>query len=730
MSIISRLFGQKESQARIVTTVSSVGRPVETDANYENFAKKGYAKNIVVFAAIQKITGSAKGIRWELYSKGRRQSSEITEHPLLNLINKPNPMQSTPDFIESCLGFYLISGNLYIEKNKPGKEIKELWPVKPDRMRIVPGNKGYPAFYEMTSGGITRRWPVDAITLKSDIAHMKSFNPINEWYGLSPLQAAMLSLDQNNAGQRWNLAMLQNSATPSGVLQMKVSEGNPRGELTDEQYKRLKGELDEKHVGMNNTGRPMLLEGGLSWQSISLGPKEMDFIQNKNVTAIDIAMAYGVPPEILGLGQKTFNNYKEARLSFIEETVLPHMDAFRDLLNRTVTNEFGDNIYLDYDKDDIEALVEKRQARYSTLAAVNFLTQNEKREAAGYGKEDGLDVYVINNEILTKEDIATYNETSDTEPPSDEPTTDEADDESDDSEDELPGGEDQDEAQEAEEEEEKTINLLNKREKRRAWIRQNQKRKFFARSFESDLREDYQELIKDLSATADRMKNADQKLVEYALLKDITDAEPKFARTVGKNIRLILKEFGNEIFGDAKSQGIVVETKANLKYDQYVSKYVQERTGSNIRSILTTNQKQIKRIVSEWVQQSVQDGSTLPELSNYLEMEFEGLSKSSAMRIARTETSMASQNGGLEAVKSLGIPNATKEWVSAQDSRVRDGTPDGADHAAMDGVKVGLDEKFNVPPGDQMDGPGDNSALAENVINCRCVLVFSTGSKQ
>ena len=161
--------------------------------------------------------------------------------------------------------------------------------MRPDRMRIIPSKMGYPAFFELNANGNVRRWPVDQITLQSDIAHMKSFNPINDWYGLSPLQAAMLSLDQNNAGQRLNLSLLQNSATPSGVLQMKVSDSNPRGELTDEQYSRLQADIDIKYSGARNAGKPMLLEGGLSWQSVSLGPKDMEFIQNKNTTAIDIA---------------------------------------------------------------------------------------------------------------------------------------------------------------------------------------------------------------------------------------------------------------------------------------------------------------------------------------------------------------------------------------------------------------------------------------------------------
>ena len=121
---------------------------------------------------------------------------------------------------------------------------------------------------------------------------------------LAFVEAAMLVLDQNNAGSKWNLAMMQNQATPSGVLQVASTEYNPRGELTDEQFKRVKQEVTESYTGARNAGKPMLLEGNLKWQSISLSPKEMDFINSRNATAIELCIALGVPPEVMGLGQR------------------------------------------------------------------------------------------------------------------------------------------------------------------------------------------------------------------------------------------------------------------------------------------------------------------------------------------------------------------------------------------------------------------------------------------
>lgn len=724
MGIIDRslrvLFNRseaKESQARIVSSFNQVGKAVETPANYENFAKNGYNKNVVVYTAISKITSACKGVSWNLYARKSKDLNEIEQHPFLDLWNNPNPLQDRAAFIESVIGFYEISGNTYIELNKPKSVSKgELWPVRPDQVRIVPGPKGYPLKYVVKASGREQDFPVDQFNFKSNMKHMKTFNPTDLWYGLSPMQAAMLAIDQNNSGNKWNLSLLQNSATPSGILTVKATDANPRGELDDKQFDDLKEQIDESFVGSRNAGRPMLLEGGLEWKTVAFGPKDMDFVNNKNTTASDICLAFGVPPEMMGYGTKTFANYKEARLSFIEETIIPTLDSLRDFINKNILVDYGDNLYLDYDEDSISALVEKREAKYTSLQSATFLTLNEKREAVGYDKEEGLDVFVFNNELLTVEDIQNYNEVDETDnstqdKPAQEPTPPQDDDETDDE----GGGL-------------KSINLVNDNEKRKTWKQQNRKRATYTKFFYQDLREDYKELTNNLTEAAEKTKGQDARLIEFAIGRVLTDFQSTLSKTVAKNVRNIIKDFGAEIFHEGKSLPGFMERKANLKFDQYVRAYVEKRSGENIRTILNTNQKQVAKIVKEWTAQSIMDGSTTEQLSKYLEAEFEDLTESNARRIARTEVALASQNGSLEAVKSLGISNMTKEWVSASDDRVRDGAKGGPDHAAMNGTVVDLDEKFTVPPDCDMDGPGDGSAPAEQVINCRCVLVYKSNN--
>jgi HK97 family phage portal protein len=711
------VFSAKDSQARSALAIQKAGQAVHTEANYEGFAKQGYAKNLVVYSAISKVATACAGVKWVLYSKNGNELKELETHPLLELLKRPNPLQSTYEFFESVVGFKFITGNAYIEANEINKVPKELWSVRPDKMRVVPNARGFVQAYEFSHGGIKRIWEVDQITLKAPIMHWKSFNPLNDWYGMSPLQAAMLALDQNNAGQKWNLALLQNSATPSGIIQMESTQGNIRGTLTDEQYAKLKLKLDDYYSGPKNAGRPMLLEGGLNWKSISLSPKDMDWVNSKEVSAIDLCVAIGVPPEIMGLGEKTYANQKEARLAFWEDTNLPTLDSLRDSLNYWLVPSFGENLFLDYDKDDIEALSYRREQKYLSLAPVKFLTINEKREAVGYDAREDGDQFESEGSSFTE---PASDDVSDTE---DETTNNPSDDDNENEE----NSEDSDSVHSEDSDTEKSwksINLLTTNEKRKSWKRQNQKRKELSISFEKELKQDFNDLSKALQKTANGLQNSDPKVIELALMKESDEKLREFEKTIKRHTRYALEAFGFPVIKQAKELGIFKEHKANLKFDQYVEDYVKRKTAEHVSAIGSTNDKTIKRLIKEWTAEAIRAGDSLPTLSKYLEAEFEDLTPGRARTIARTEVSMASNNGALEAVKSLQVPGLYKEWVTAQDDRVRDGDKGGADHSAMNGVSVPIDEKFTVPPDADMDCPGDNGGGGDQVINCRCVLTY------
>ena len=217
-------------------------------------------------------------------------------------------------------------------------------------------------------------------------------NPLCDWYGLSAIEAAAYSIDQHNNAASWNQALLQNGARPSGAIIVKGADGRP-AELSDEQFGRLKEMIEEDFTGAANAGKPMILEGGLDWKEISLSPKDMDFIEGKHSAARDIALAFGVPPQLLGIpGDNTYSNLVEARATLWEQTILPLAENTIDHIGRWLAKLCKQEFILKLDKDNIPALASKREAIWDRLERVSFMTINEKRKQVGLAPIKGGDM--------------------------------------------------------------------------------------------------------------------------------------------------------------------------------------------------------------------------------------------------------------------------------------------------------------------------------------------------
>jgi HK97 family phage portal protein len=256
---------------------------------------------------------------------------------------------------------------------------QELHALRPDRVRIVPGPSGWPEAYDYVAGGRSLRFQ-DGGEGPPPILHLLHHHPADDHYGLSGMEAASAAIDIHNEASRWNKALLDNAARPSGAL---MFEGSESGTLTDEQYTKLKEELATAFQGAGNAGRPMLLEGGLRWQAMALTPAEMDFAGLKEAAAREIALAFGVPPVLLGLpGDSTYANYREANRALWNQGILPLAKKLLDALAEGLRPWF-DGLELAIDLDAVPALADDRERLWAQLSAADFLTVEEKRAAVG-----------------------------------------------------------------------------------------------------------------------------------------------------------------------------------------------------------------------------------------------------------------------------------------------------------------------------------------------------------
>jgi HK97 family phage portal protein len=368
-----------ETKASGVLTLTAEGRAHWSSRAYASLAREGFMRNPVAHRAVRMIAEAAGSVPWLAYEG----ETERPEDFRLALLSRPNGRMAGLDFFETLYGHLLLSGNAFVEGVRVGEELRELHLLRPDRVRIIEGRDGWPEAYEYRTGTHVRRHAVgDGAGEGQAILHLRLFHPLDDRLGFAPLEAASMALDLSNAAAIWNKALLDNSARPSGALVYQPKEG---GNLTPDQYDRLKAELEEGYSGAVRAGRPMLLEGGLDWKAMGLSPREMDFVEAKNGAARDIALAFGVPPMLIGIpGDATYANYQEANRAFWRLTVLPLVTRTAASFATWFSEEGQTALRLVPDLDQLSGLSTERSELWARVGAAAFLSDDEKRQAVGY----------------------------------------------------------------------------------------------------------------------------------------------------------------------------------------------------------------------------------------------------------------------------------------------------------------------------------------------------------
>ena len=489
------------------------------------------------------------------------------------------------------------------------------------------------------------------------------------------------------------LALLQNGARPSGALTMS-------GTLTDEQFTRLKRDIDEQYSGASNAGRPMLLEAGLDWKQFSLSPDQMKWIEGKDTSARDIARAFRVPPMLLGIpGDNTYSNYQVARLALYEDTILPEMDSLKSALNAWLLPLFGEDeesLYLDYDKDSIDALAPKREAIWDRIDKTTFLTVND-------AVPDG-DIILVPTTHQPLELAAQGPEpVPGTEPAANDPNA-------------TPPA---DTGKQADVAEAKLFNIRNSEARRQEWNRVIRARHGFERDLQKGLRAVFH--VEGMSVRrAIRGKTPAE--AKQAASNVIDDFKPHYQDLLETHLSRAGRTFGLRVLNAMKSEGMIYETKATEnRFIQSLMGWIRRHAGERVDDLSDTSKSRVKDAISSALEQGMEEGAPTQAVADLItenvQQVYEDFDSSRSMTIARTEIVTASNIASVQAAKATGIPGLKKEWLSAEDERTRDS------HAKADGQQVDLDSTFDV--GDSaMEAPGDPSAPPEEIINCRCTVAY------
>ncbi len=691
----SRITGGMELLAKLTASAMSKSKMLEQ-----------YGKSLYVFACISKIASKTASINWKLNKiiNSAGDTKEIFTHPALDLIYKPNPFQTKTDFIENLVINLKCTGDAFVFKvrNNSGK-IVELWNLRPDMMTILTDPTEFIKGYSFSkSDGTTVNFRTE------DIIHIKYPDPLNQYFGMSPIQAAQKRIQTEEYATEWQRDFFLNSARPDALIK------NPQTTLTPDQKIDIREGWNKLYKGRGNSSKVAILEGGLDYQLISLSQKEMDYIESLKFTRDDVLVAFHTPKPIVSITDDVNRaNAETAMFIFLSETIEPEIRRIVENFNEQLCyEEFGDEFYYDFD-DPTPANRELELKEYSEGIQNNYLLINEVRSKEGKPPvRGGWSFYMP----LMNVPMGGLNQTE----------------------------------QKAlvakilkdDSENEKIIKNFNKPKrydfKGRFWLKQ----KF----------EIYEMMEKSLRDSFTKKKKKNNKKAWAPMIKD-QEMKKKYADMVNYKIdtqTLKLKEASNSFFNGQKNRVLIELSKRKgkstrqkmkatdiLNVDKeagmtinfiipYIEDYLKNAGMEALAMIAPQNDFQDTGRIQKLIQKRAEmfaesvNNTTLQKLDATLAEGIdasEGISDLTARvediykefpmyrseLIARTEATAANNEGTLEGYKQSEVATG-KEWITAGDDRVRD------EHAAMEGEIVGLEENFS------------NGLPYPQEYNCRCVL--------
>jgi HK97 family phage portal protein len=722
-----------------LSSFSDMPQAIRMNKNFKTYVKEGYKNSDTLYKCISYLIRNGSAIPPVLYTDATRQKT-IDSHPLLDKLNKPNNEQSGVAYREAVLGYKLLAGNSFQYAIRAGKNAPpdELWPLRPDRVQIqiIPkvGIIGYK--YE----------DLDQPIPAENIGHTKYWNPDDDneqGMGMSPVEAASLNIDMQIAGKKWNLGLLQNGARPQGIWKVPMLIGaNERQKLEDK--------LNEKMAGAKGAGKSPLFDGGLDWKPTGLAPAQMDYLDSLKYNGGSIANILNMAPQLVGDNSSTtYDNMKQAKVWSYTEGIFPELDDLYALWNNWLVPMYPDlcdakgnaTAYLYYDKESVEVIQELIQAqkdsqaeRANDLWLNGIAMQNEARVLAGLPEVAGGNVFRIGAVLVPVEKLQEYAEQSLTTPAAPPPALPEPLDVPQ----PTPGNEDEDDghpqpghadpvpANPAGRTGDKSHRAGLHSAQKALDLETTEQKQAYAKSVEESRERWYTKAESRLQTYFKSEQQAVVKAINNAALPSTAAIRAESAlKQQNDPLKEVLVKLWQDVGTDMGSQVVKAFKSAGSReqkdavqnfidmFGEQVLVYLLKLAGKKIKEITDSTLAQIQSELSD----GVAAGESIPELAKRIDtLYLEQIIPNRSKVIARTEVVGASNWSAIQAAKSSGL-TLNKVWLATEDNRTRE------THADADGQEVAMDEKFTVG-GVEMDQPGDPTAPAEEVIQCRCTVYF------
>ena len=356
------------------------------------YLEQGYAGNTSVYSIINRIDNMRKQAYLKLYRKGTDgKPEEVTDHELIRFLKKVNEDVYTDDLISSFLIYMLTIGEYFVYRHKLSTGINKgkvaaLYELPANEVEIIEGNYMEPVRGYRIEGNIRTEFE------KQEVYHSKFINPLwhseGSLHGMSPLRAAAKTVSKLNQLETTELKQLENQGPPYILYREVANSGNAidmnANGLTDVQRADLIKEIKKSSRDENRRGLPLVVKHKLG--RLDLGQKVADIatIESSSSGVIALCAVYGIPPELFGYGQKTYNNMGTARKSAWTDCIMPNLDMVAQMLNACLIDdvETFKDLYFAFDYSDVEELQEGIESKVNWMTRAGW-SYNEIREATG-----------------------------------------------------------------------------------------------------------------------------------------------------------------------------------------------------------------------------------------------------------------------------------------------------------------------------------------------------------
>lgn len=693
---------------------------------------QGFRRNGVGYSAINMMARTFSGVPWVLYmydTQGERIEVVDRSHPLNRILRRPNPKQGRAEFFERISMHLSIAGCAYIFKAKgeaqralgDGSEKSiHLHLLMPNCVRMKDQNKPDSDYiYKTESGEKTYKY--------EDVLKVSNIDPLDEIGHISPLEPAALSVQQSNLSREWNSSVLARDARPAGLL----TTSSPI--VKKEDADKILNQFEAKFGGSGNAGRPIFLRGDVKWERISASPSEMEWLEGMRAADRTTCTAIGVSSQLLGDKEgSTFSNVKEARAALYQDQVIPLLRRVRDSLNAWLAPEFGDNLELDIDVDEIDALQEDRSQAWSRVSEADFLSLNEKREALKYERIEGPagDMVILRNgivvtgdgEILVPLSLQTIEsavvDSSDVQDVQNDQTTKP-----------QPGGAGGDpNADPQSDGGSKFFGLTTDEQKGSFWASIDKDRQRFESAVTKGARRIFDRQGRAVAAAVKGASSVQEakEAVGPALAKSDKEWRKLYRELYVQTGTFFGAKAAAEIRKNHKpKKSVQVKDLKPLaaRLRAALEDYSESIVDRKIQGIQDFSARKVGKILDLGIFGQESTDKIVDEIAKV----FVDQARARAETIAVTETVAATNAGisaGAQAVQDDGtgpaVDTLLKEWITQRDDRVRDM------HREADGQSVPHEDAFTVG-GEKLQFPGDSSlgASPDNTINCRCYIQFT-----